>query len=335
MVFSLLIYVAFTIVLFLISFKISNQFNLKDFPTDNKVHSKPVSYLGGITILISLIFMCYYFMDNSLLLMIFLAGFIISIIFIFDDKISLSPQIRVSIIFVSSIIFISISKIYINNYNFLLIDQLVGLNFFTYLFTTFCILFLLNSFNYFDGIDGIASILFIIFIFNVSFVKFFYNYPYLDNYLILLPFIIFLFFNFSSKYKMFLGNNGSASIGFVMSLILIYLSNNFYIIFPPSLVIWIVAIFVYEFLSINLSRFMKKISILQTGKDHLHYILLNKFSSKILTIIYIVLINQLLFMLGFFLSNYSQALSFIAFIFLFFVYFYIREKNINNNIKTN
>ena len=134
---------------------------------------------------------------------------------------------------------------------------------------------------------------------------------------------------------MFLGNNGSASIGFVMSLILIYLSNNFYIIFPPSLVIWIVAIFVYEFLSINLSRFIKKISILQTGKDHLHYILLKKSSSKILTIIYIILINQFLFMLGFFLSNYSQALSLITFIFLFFIYFYIREKNINNSIKTN
>lgn len=335
MVFSLLMYVTLTIVLFLISFKISNQFNLKDIPTDNKIHSKPVSYLGGITILISLIFMSYYFMDNSLLIMIFLAGFIISIIFLFDDKISLSPQIRVSIIFVSSIIFISISKIYINNYNFIFIDQLVELNFFTYLFTTFCILFLLNSYNYFDGIDGIASILFITFIFNVSFVKFFYNYPYLDYYLILLPFIIFLFFNFSSKYKMFLGNNGSASIGFVMSLILIYLSNNFYIIFPPSLVIWIVAIFVYEFLSINLSRFIKKISILQTGKDHLHYILLKKSSSKILTIIYIILINQFLFMLGFFLSNYSQALSLITFIFLFFIYFYIREKNINNSIKTN
>ena len=67
MFFSLLIYLPLIIILFFISFKISNQFDLKDFPTDNKLHLKPVSYLGGVTISISLIILYYFYLQNIFL----------------------------------------------------------------------------------------------------------------------------------------------------------------------------------------------------------------------------------------------------------------------------
>src|SRR5210317_157529 len=68
------------------------------------------------------------------------------------------------------------------------------------------------------------------------------------------PLMIFLFFNFSllKLPKMFLGDSGSLLLGFVISFILIYAAKKDFI--HPILLACSVAIFVYEFLSVNIIR---------------------------------------------------------------------------------
>jgi UDP-GlcNAc:undecaprenyl-phosphate GlcNAc-1-phosphate transferase len=56
--------------------------------------------------------------------------------------------------------------------------------------------------------------------------------------------------------KLFLGDSGSLSLGFIVSFILIYFANQE--IAHPIILAWSVSIFVFEFLSLNIQRIKKK-----------------------------------------------------------------------------
>jgi len=329
MLFLIVLNILFSIGLFSFALILSKFFSLYDYPNDAKLHNSPVSYLGGITVMISSVILCSTIIDNINLNYIFFFSFVTSLVFILDDKYNLSQIYRLIITLFITLIFIYISNIFINDFTFLFLGNGIELNIFSALFTSICIILLINSNNYFDGIDGVAGSLYLIFLLNIFFI-FYFNDIILFEYLILcLPIIIFLFFNFNNKFKMFLGNNGSASLGFSVATLIIYCSQNFNLFFPAPFVIWVVAIFFYEFLSINLSRIKRNINIFQGGRDHLHYILFNKFKSKIITILYIICLNQVFFIFGVYLNNFNDFISYFLFIVVFFIYFFIREKFIS------
>ena len=119
---------------------------------------------------------------------------------------------------------------------------------------------LTNSFNYFDGIDGLLSLnLIITFIYfliidyeSVKFIKSFICFL-----------IIYLLFNlnfFKLFPKQFLGDSGSLSLGFLVSALLIIVTQSGKYI-HPSIIIWPVAFVVYEFLTINILRLKLKQNI--------------------------------------------------------------------------
>ena len=144
--------------------------------------------------------------------------------------------------------------------------------------------------------------------------------------ILLIPNLIFLFFNFSKKFKIFLGNNGSATLGLLLSSILIYFSNVHYEIFPPSLIIWLVSLFFFEFISTNLSRYLRQKDIFYGGRDHLHYFILERVKSKYFTVFCILTLNQVFILFGFLLLKFNEYISFIIFTISFIAYFYLREK---------
>ena len=131
---------------------------------------------------------------------------------------------------------------------------------------------------------------------------------------------------------MFLGDSGSLFLGFIISFILIYLA--IYSLIHPILIAWTVVIFVYEFLSVNLSRLINKRSIFEAGKDHFHHILLNKTKSVFLTNFIIMSINIIFFLIGYIsLSLINPFASLIVFISLFIIFFFFRNKYSLDNIK--
>ena len=197
-------------------------------------------------------------------------------------------------------------------------------------FTLLCVLFLTNAFNYFDGLDGtlsfttISVILILFFLAqNQSFNLFLIT--------ILLPFIVFLFFNFSmfGLPKLFLGDSGSLLLGFIISFILIYLANKNLV--HPILLAWSVVIFVYEFLSVNLIRLKNNQNPFKAGQDHLHHILFKKNKSIFITNFLISSVNLTLFLIGYFSFVLTGSfISLILYISLFFIFFIIRIKYSKN-----
>jgi UDP-GlcNAc:undecaprenyl-phosphate GlcNAc-1-phosphate transferase len=138
-----------------------------------------------------------------------------------------------------------------------------------------------------------------------------------------------LFFNFSvfQLPKLFLGDSGSLLLGFIISFFLIYLGSQNLI--HPILLAWSIAIFVYEFLSINLIRLKTNYGLFKAGQDHLHHLIFKKTKSIFLTNSILFMTNILLFIIGYLSYLIFNALtSLIFFITFFLLFLFFRGKMI-------
>lgn len=319
----------YTLIVFLLLYliaKISYKFKLVDLPNKRKIHTKGTAFTGGIAISIALIFsISLTDISNNNLNLIFSIGFLISIVGLIDDKYHLNAGGKLSLQVIPIFYLIVIQNLFLSHlgdYNYFKLE----LGAFAIPFTLLCVLLLINSFNYFDGIDGTLgfstiSVLLILLILISD--------QNLQNFLLIIfiSISIFLFFNFSlfGLPKMFLGDSGSLLLGFIISFILIYSANNNFI--SPILLAWSIAIFVYEFLSINLIRLKNKKNPFMAGQDHLHYILFSKTNSIFLTNFFIFIINIFLFLIGY--SSFlliSPLASLVLFVFLFLIFLILRNK---------
>ncbi len=325
MFYTFIIYSLVGFFLFLILTKFSYRLNLLDVPNKRKIHSKPTAYSGGIILCI------IYFIgiklnnyNNSDFNIIIYTSFFVSIIGLIDDKFNLNFKKKLLLQTIPILYLIIFEKLILTNlgdYNYFKSN----LGYFAIIFTLLCVLLLVNSFNYFDGIDGSLSFSLISVIIILYFLIPIENFRYFLL-ILFVPIIIFLFFNFSifKLPKIFLGDSGSLMLGFIISFVLIYLAKQKLI--HPILLAWSVAIFVYEFLSINLIRINNKKNIFRASKDHLHHILFKKNNSVILTDIIIFFINIILFIIGYFTYVlFGPFFSFILFIIVFVIFLIIRK----------
>jgi len=301
---------------------ISYKFNLLDTPNKRKAHSKATAYTGGLAISISLLCALQLFSDTDRVLnLIISTAFLVSIVGFIDDKYHLNTSGKLSLQIIPIfylIVFENLHLLNIGDYKYFILD----LGSFSIPFSLLSILFLINAFNYFDGIDGALSFV------TISVLAILYFLSPNENVklfliTILIPICIFLCFNFSilKLPKLFLGDSGSLLLGFIIAFTLIYFANQK--LAHPILLAWSIAIFFYEFLSINLLRLKNKIHLFQAGQDHLHHILFMKNKSIFLTNLILIFINLFFFTIGYISFKFFNPL-FSMFLFkLFFIIFFI------------
>lgn len=310
---------------------ISYKLNLVDRPNKRKIHLKPTAYTGGIALSFIYILAVYLFnFPSNKLDLILSIGFLIGFVGFIDDKYNLNVGGKLSLQ-----IFPIIYLIILEDFNLNLIGDyeyfIFKLNSFSIPFSLFSVLFLINAFNYFDGIDGSLSIVTI----STLCILFFLipsNNIQLFLTSVMIPIIVFLFFNFSifNLPKLFLGDSGSLLLGFIIAFTLINLANQN--IVHPILLAWSIVIFVYEFLSINFIRLKVNENIFRAGLDHLHHMLLKKTKSVLLTNLYISLINIILFIIGYLSFSFINPLtSLILFILLFIIFLILRYRLFKKN----
>ena len=321
----MLIYCILIFVLIFFFSKVSYILNLVDIPNRRKKHSKPTAYTGGLAISVSYIcsvqiFETYIYSLNIIASI----AFLMAVVGFMDDKYNLNIGGKLSLQIIPIIYLIIIENlnlIQIGDYDYFKLE----LNSFSIPFTLLCVMFLINAFNYFDGLDGVLSFTSIsvlgilYFLINDENIKLFLI-------TIFLPICFFLLFNFSifNLPKLFLGDNGSLLLGFIISFILIYLANQRLV--HPILLAWSVSIFVYEFLSVNLIRLKNKKNPFKAGQDHLHHLLFKKTKSIFLTNFTIVFLNIVLFTSGYISFKFFNSLtSLILYISFFIVFFIMRH----------
>lgn len=305
--------------------KLSRLLNYYDLPDGFKIHKSKVPKAAGLAIipLVVLMFLIY---DFNQQLILSLGLFIIVIIIgMIDDLKNINPKTKLILLLIPIYLFIDNVEIVktLGNYeNFNL--HLKELSF---IFTLLSILLLINAYNYIDGLDGLlAGNLIIAFltllILNNSIAN------------ILIPLIIFLavYFLYNINFlkifpKQFLGNSGSLGLGFLVS-ILIVISTQTERDIHPSIIIWLVAFVVYEFLTINIIRIKQRRNIFKRDLNFIFNLLEKKYTSKISLILCTVI--HIKFCLIALILNYYQSylISLAVFFLLFLIYLYARIKQI-------
>ncbi len=168
------------------------------------------------------------------------------------------------------------------------------------LLTIFIILAIINAMNFIDGIDGLAISIFCFFI--ISFEFFSSGFNALSNYsLITISSVIPLYyFNFRKKNKVFLGDSGSHLLGGIISIYIVYILSQDYIIKPNydiHKIIFVFSIFSYaiiDIIRVVIIRLIKKESPFKADNRHIHHIFLKFTKNHLKTVIFIITIQLIL-----------------------------------------
>lgn len=205
--------------------RVSSKGGFYDIPNERSSHHKPTPKGGGITIVLTIlicILLLYFnsYMDLNLFVSLFVGITIISVTGFIDDYKNLSVLIRAIIYFMTSVFSLTL----IGGFSSISIDShFINLGWFGSFLGVIFIVWMTNLYNFMDGTDGFAGVqtifvsLFSIFLLYFS--------PNLSICLILICLASstmgFLYWNWPPA-KIFMGDVGSCTIGFLFGLLAIY-----------------------------------------------------------------------------------------------------------------
>ena len=212
------------------SYKINNKILLdKDFSKPQAFHNEAISRCGGIASVISLIiFFCIYYLLFSKILYeyIYICISLFFIGYLDDIKVKISPSIRLLLMIIFLVIFITILPIKIFNIDLIFLNLWSENKIFSTTFVLLCFLFIINGANLIDGFNGLLAINLIIINSILLFINL--NNDQIEFSIFLIAQIIillsFLLFNFP-KAKIFFGDSGSYLMGSLIALNTIYTNN--------------------------------------------------------------------------------------------------------------
>lgn len=302
------------------SYFISVKFDFCDYPKKNKIHKIKTPNTAGVALIPILIILSIFFkFEPKYIFFFYILSFTILVGFI-DDVYNISVMQKLTLLTTLGLFFIF--KIgYISYLGFFFYDE-VYIGIYGKLFTLGCILLLTNATNYIDGLDGLLgsltliSLTYFLYIINIS-----------DIFIlsIIIFIIIYLIFNFGILPKQFIGDSGSLAIGYILAFISIYYSQIEKLI-KPELVMWPLGFFVFEFISINIIRAIKKKNILNRDLNFIFNIFSLKYNNY-KSLIFCVLIHIFLCMNGLIIKKFQMyEISSIAFMTYFIIYLFLRIK---------
>ena len=285
------------IFIFLYRIKIANFLKTNDFPDNKrKIHTKPTpqvaAYSLALTLVLVLILNVIYSVlphDFNNIIISSLAVFVIGFL---DDRIDLSPYIK--LFAVSIVIFLSINfsdnliiyKFYTKTYDtFILLDK------FAVSFTLLCVLLLVNSLNMADGINGLAIGLVFFWLFYI--IQIYETNINIIIIIILTNLLISFFYTFKGKH--FLGDSGSLMLSTFVSLISVYGSNIYskQSLFPNSAEQLVILFLIpgLDMFRLFCMRIAKRKNPLRPDRNHLHHYLIKKNSLAKTLFLYFLIVN--------------------------------------------
>ena len=260
-------YFAYLILIVLVSLILKKKGLFLNYSGDNhqsfsNVGNIPLS--GGIF----LIFPIIYLYSNNLILVTFLST-IFLLGFFSDRKILVSPQKRFLFQVISILLFVIIADLKILTSRIELFDIMLSNQVFAYLFSTFCLLILINGSNFIDGLNGLLISYSLIVIYTLGNLELISD-QIISNqnfYLILWLMLLVLFLNIFNI--LMIGDGGAYLLGFLLGFVIITSHENNPNI-SPYFYISIIWYPCFENLFSILRKLKKKFSPLNPDNKHLH-----------------------------------------------------------------
>ena len=264
-------------------------------------HISVATRSGGISIILTLFLIsCYsYFYNNEIFDFSFLIPITLLVaVGLYDDLKKLDFKLKFIFQIIAAKIIIDNGLVIDNFHGFAGIYELSRIA--AQLVTVFIIVAIINSINFIDGIDGLAISNVILFICGFEFFSNSNTDFYYLNFIILSSLIPIYYFNFRRKEKVFLGDSGSYLLGGIISLYVIYICSDKYIIKPEydlNKILFVFSILTYpiiDIIRIFFIRLKNKKSPFIADKNHIHHLIGSKIKSHGLVTL-IVIVSSLIF----------------------------------------
>lgn len=159
-------------------------------------------------------------------------------------------------------------------------------NYLGFIFTIFCVVGIINAFNWIDGIDGFFSFQVILALIGLSAMGAAgFTLAHFSFLAALLPYSLMNIGLLGNKFKVFIGDHGAMMIGFFLACSFILLTQD-----PvnadeskahPVNALWCVGLVLLNAFRVIWKRLIKKMSIFNSDREHIHHYFLDLgFSSK-------------------------------------------------------
>ena len=271
----------------------------------------------------------------------FTAAFIIiaillQLFILYDDAFGIKASKRLIIQSLASLALIYFGEVYIENLQISLLGINLELGYWGIPFTIFAAVGIINAFNMIDGINGLCAGFALVALGALQVASGFD----VANYSLVIAMgsiIGFLFYNLGFlgiKRRVFLGDNGSTFLGFLVAWTCINYSQSSENLIKPVTCLWIVAIPLLDCVGVMIGRIIRGILPFSPGRDHIHHKLQLLTNSSSKTLAGLLIIGLLFAGIGIFLekSYLSSEVSFAIFL-IVAVFFYLSSSRIFNSTK--
>lgn len=301
---------------------------LNDTPDSRSSHNVATPSMAGVSFFITLImtmFFVQYFDTERIGLNLIASSTLVFMVGVKDDLVVSAPRVKLILESLATMFLFFNSAMEIGNLNgFLGIYEIPEIA--SYIGSVLIALTIINAYNLIDGIDGLAASIAIV-IFSV-FGLLFYELHLYFYFLVCLSFIgmlvAYLYYNFSRKKKVFMGDTGSLLIGFCiafLSLKFIAIDVTKYTVlsFKPENALIIVAailcIPLFDLTRVIAVRLLNKKSPFCPDRNHSHHILIDNGLSHFSASMLLGFINFLMVIIFIWLSSILNS-ALLLFIFL-------------------
>ncbi len=295
---------------------------LVDRPDDRKQHIGNVPLAGGIAIFLTLLFGIYVLgiePYNYSMLVIACAVFIVGV---FDDFRHISASARLLIQFVAGILLATYGSIVITNVGNLLAMGDIPLLMLSVPLTALAVAGLCNAYNMIDGVDGLAASTIALPLLALYLLALHSGHPHADILLLMLvPLGVFLVFNLGPGSrlipKMFLGDAGSVTLGFLVTASLVHFSQGQQALIKPVTALWLVTVPLMDMLATMLRRYRRGHKLMKADRSHLHHTLMDMGLGKRQVLALLVIYSSGCTMFGLALQAVGDYLSLLCYFLLF------------------
>lgn len=291
-----------TILLIYLIIKNASLLGMVAIPNERSVHKKTTPSGAGLAF-ISAMFISVAINNWSAYnsdLWIFTAIFLVFMLGVYDDYQHSLPKLKFIGILLAAII------VYINGLAIDTLGSYFGYDeplpvWVSFPITLIAITGFTNALNLIDGLDGLAGTISLIIIGSLAYL----GYVNKDGFVIMvsgavLPaLLVFMLFNWNPA-KIFMGDSGSLTIGFIIAI----LSIKALAYIDPVSILFIAAIPILDTVTVMVRRKRHGLSILSADKNHLHHIMLDVFKGNVKkTVLFIASLQLLLSLFGIFLAS--------------------------------
>ncbi len=259
---------------------LARKVGLLDLSSGRKQHKGAIPLTGGAAIYLTFLAANLLLAEYTDLYPMLAVATVIFAVGLYDDIHGLDAKTRLLTHYACGILLATYAGIHIIDVGNLLGFGSIPLLALSVPLTALSVAGLCNAYNMIDGIDGLAAA-----ISGLPFLVLYWlsvqaGHPIANVFLLLLvPMAVFLLFNLGPNNlllpKIFLGDGGSTSLGFLVTVALVYCSQGENSLIRPVTALWLTAVPLMDMLATMLRRLKLGHEVTKADRSHLHHTLMN------------------------------------------------------------